>query len=216
MLQESEEIVSLAERVLGRFVVDDVVHPAAGGAIVPANTMVEERHMEAIGASGIEQIRIRSVLSCESQIGVCAACYGRDLARGTPVNIGEAVGVIAAQSIGEPGTQLTMRTFHIGGTAQRGAEASSIDTPVHGTVRITNANHVSDSDGNMVVVARNCELAVVDEARPGASCATGFPMAPAFLSRTARRWIAATPWCAGIPTTCRSLPTAAAASPIMT
>ncbi len=164
VLQGSEEIVSLAERVLGRYVLDAVRHPVTDEIIVDDDTMIEERHMDAIGDSGIESIRIRSVLSCKGHVGVCARCYGRDLARGTPVNIGEAVGVIAAQSIGEPGTQLTMRTFHIGGTAQRGAESSSIDTPVKGTVKIINPQFVTDSGGNRIVLVRNCEIMVVDEA----------------------------------------------------
>jgi DNA-directed RNA polymerase subunit beta' len=108
-------------------------------------------------------MKIRSVLTCESQIGVCARCYGRDLARGTPVNIGEAVGVIAAQSIGEPGTQLTMRTFHIGGAAQRGAEQSSVEASHEGTVTIKNRNVVTNSAGVPVVMSRNCEIVLADE-----------------------------------------------------
>ena len=169
-VQGSEEAVSLAERVLGRYPLEDVAHPATGETIVKAGAsedeepeMIEERHMEAIEASGVESIRIRSVLTCRSEVGVCARCYGRDLARGTTVNLGEAVGVIAAQSIGEPGTQLTMRTFHIGGTAQRGAEASSIDTPAGGAVKIVNPQVVTDSDGAAIVLGRNCEIAVIDE-----------------------------------------------------
>ena len=164
VVQGSEEIVSLAERVLGRFTLTDVVDPVTDEVVVETGTMIEEHHMEAIRASGIEQIGIRSVLSCESTVGVCARCYGRDLARGTPVNIGEAVGVIAAQSIGEPGTQLTMRTFHIGGSAQRGAVSSSIDTPATGTVEIRNPQLVEDSDGSTIVLARNSEIVIRDEA----------------------------------------------------
>jgi DNA-directed RNA polymerase subunit beta' len=160
--QGSEEIVSLAERVLGRYTLDDVRHPSTDEILLEKDTMVEEKHMEAIQESGLERIRIRSVLTCQSDIGVCGMCYGRDLARGTTVNMGEAVGVIAAQSIGEPGTQLTMRTFHIGGTAQRGNESSSIDTPVEGKVTITNPQLVTDSDGNVIVLARNCEVLILD------------------------------------------------------
>ena len=107
---------------------------------------------------------IRSVLTCESRVGVCGKCYGRDLARGTVVNIGEAVGVIAAQSIGEPGTQLTMRTFHIGGAAQRGAEQSSIEAASDATVEIKNRNIVMNSSGMPVVMGRNLELVLFDEA----------------------------------------------------
>ncbi|MBC6438924.1 MAG: DNA-directed RNA polymerase subunit beta' [Rhodospirillales bacterium] len=164
VVQGSEEIVSLAERVLGRYLLDDMVHPVTDEVLIEADTMIEERHMELIANSGVERMRIRSVLTCESEIGVCGRCYGRDLARGTTVNMGEAVGVIAAQSIGEPGTQLTMRTFHIGGTAQRGADSSSIDTPAEGTVKIVNPQVVDDSDGNTIVLARNCEVLIVDAA----------------------------------------------------
>ena len=127
-------VSSLSERILGRTTSEDVPDPATGKLLVPRNTLIEETEAEQIEKAGVEVMKIRSVLTCESQIGVCARCYGRDLARGTPVNIGEAVGVIAAQSIGEPGTQLTMRTFHIGGAAQRGAEQSSVEASHEGTV----------------------------------------------------------------------------------
>ncbi len=120
-------IVSIGERILGRTIQEDVVHPETGELILPKGKLVDENDVEAVEKAGVEQVKIRSVLTCETKDGVCAACYGRDLARGTPVNIGEAVGVIAAQSIGEPGTQLTMRTFHIGGAAQKGAEQASVD-----------------------------------------------------------------------------------------
>ena len=108
-------------------------------------------------------MKIRSVLTCDSRVGVCGHCYGRDLARGTPVNIGEAVGVIAAQSIGEPGTQLTMRTFHIGGAAQRGAEQSSVEASHEGTVAVKNRNVVMNSQGTPVVMSRNCEIVLSDD-----------------------------------------------------
>ena len=108
---------TLAARVLGRTAAEDVKHPVTGDLIIKDGELIEERHGELIVKSEVQEVRIRSVLTCEAEQGVCAKCYGRDLARGTPVNIGEAVGVIAAQSIGEPGTQLTMRTFHIGGAA---------------------------------------------------------------------------------------------------
>src|SRR5690606_28051225 len=111
-------VASIGQRVLGRTALEDVTHPTTGEVIVQAGRLIDERDVEAIEAAGIQTVRIRSALTCEVRTGVCAVCYGRDLARGTPVNIGEAVGVIAAQSIGEPGTQLTMRTFHMGGTAQ--------------------------------------------------------------------------------------------------
>src|SRR5947208_769931 len=118
VVDSGQVIATLGHRVLGRTAAEDVVAPATGKVVVPAGTLIDERDVEKIEKGGVQAIRIRSVLTCETKNGVCAKCYGRDLARGTPVNLGEAVGVIAAQSIGEPGTQLTMRTFHIGGTAQ--------------------------------------------------------------------------------------------------
>ena len=122
--------------------------------------MIEEQHIEAITAAGIQEVKIRSVLVCESKNGVCATCYGRDLARGTPVNHGEAVGVIAAQSIGEPGTQLTMRTFHIGGAAQI-ADQSFIESNFEGTVRMRNRNVARNSDGELIVMGRNVAVVIV-------------------------------------------------------
>jgi DNA-directed RNA polymerase subunit beta' len=156
-------VSSLSERILGRTVAEDVLDPATNKVLVPRNTLVEETEAEQIERAGVEVMKIRSVLTCESQIGVCARCYGRDLARGTPVNIGEAVGVIAAQSIGEPGTQLTMRTFHIGGAAQRGAEQSSVEASHEGTVIIRNRNVVTNSQGVPVVMSRNCEIVLSDD-----------------------------------------------------
>jgi DNA-directed RNA polymerase subunit beta' len=162
VMQGSEEIVSLSERVLGRFALDPIVDQGTDEVIVDAGEMIQEQHMNLIENAGIEQIRIRSVLTCNSEIGVCGKCYGRDLARGTTVNLGEAVGVIAAQSIGEPGTQLTMRTFHIGGTAQRGSESSSIESAIDGVAKIANPRLVEDGEGNTIVLGRNCELILVD------------------------------------------------------
>jgi DNA-directed RNA polymerase subunit beta' len=156
-------VSSLSERILGRTASEDVLDPATNQILVPRNTLIEETEAERIEKAGVEVMKIRSVLTCESQIGVCARCYGRDLARGTPVNIGEAVGVIAAQSIGEPGTQLTMRTFHIGGAAQRGAEQSSVEASHEGTVTIRNRNVVTNSQGVPVVMSRNCEIVLVDD-----------------------------------------------------
>ena len=156
-------VSSLSERILGRTASEDVLDPVTSQVLVPRNTLIEETEAEAIEKAGVEVMKIRSVLTCESQIGVCARCYGRDLARGTPVNIGEAVGVIAAQSIGEPGTQLTMRTFHIGGAAQRGAEQSSVEASHEGTVTVRNRNVVTNSQGVPVVMSRNCEIVLVDD-----------------------------------------------------
>lgn len=155
-------VVPISERVLGRVVQEDVINPDTGEVVVHKGKLVDEKDAEAIEKAGVEKVYIRSVLTCECKDGVCAACYGRDLARGTPVNIGEAVGVIAAQSIGEPGTQLTMRTFHIGGAAQRGAEKSSIEANVSGTVSIENANIVKDKNGVGIVMVRNSELVIKD------------------------------------------------------
>jgi DNA-directed RNA polymerase subunit beta' len=129
--------------------------------IVPNGTLLEEPQVDAIIAAGVQELRIRSVLTCETTTGVCGKCYGRDLARGTPVNIGEAVGVIAAQSIGEPGTQLTMRTFHIGGAAQI-SEQSFVESNFEGKIRIKNKNVVTNSDGQNVAMARNMVVAVLD------------------------------------------------------
>ena len=122
--------------------------------------MIQEWHIDRINAAGIQEVKIRSVLTCESKNGVCATCYGRDLARGTPVNMGEAVGVIAAQSIGEPGTQLTMRTFHIGGAAQI-ADSSFIETNFDGTVAFRNKAIARNAEGDLMVMARNVAIVVL-------------------------------------------------------
>ncbi len=162
VMDGGEVVSSLSERILGRTAAEDVLDPADGSVIVKANELIGEIDSMHIEKLGVESVKIRSVLTCEAKVGVCAKCYGRDLARGTPVNIGEAVGVIAAQSIGEPGTQLTMRTFHIGGAAQRGAEQSSVEASHDGTVTIRNRNVVSNSAGAPIVMSRNCEIALND------------------------------------------------------
>src|SRR5215208_3714435 len=154
-------VASLASRILGRSTAEDLVD-ANGTVIVPAGTMIEEQHIEAITAAGIQEVKIRSVLVCESKNGVCGTCYGRDLARGTPVNHGEAVGVIAAQSIGEPGTQLTMRTFHIGGAAQI-ADQSFIESNFEGAVRMRNRNVARNSEGELIVMGRNVAVVIVGQ-----------------------------------------------------
>jgi len=158
-------IEPLSERVLGRSAVDDIVDPLSGALLVKAGDLIDEVGVELIDKAGIEELRIRSVLTCDTKIGVCGKCYGRDLARGTKVNIGEAVGVIAAQSIGEPGTQLTMRTFHIGGAAQRGAEQSNVEASHDGTLQVRNRNIVMNSQGIPVVMGRNTELVLIDAAQ---------------------------------------------------
>ena len=162
VIEAGEVIVSLGTRVLGRTTAEDVLNPATGEVIVPKNHLIDEADVDLIEEANLQAIKIRSVLTCEAKNGVCGACYGRDLARGTPVNMGEAVGVIAAQSIGEPGTQLTMRTFHIGGTAQV-ADNSYIESNHTGTVKIVNRNVVKDSNGVLVVMGRNVQVQVLDE-----------------------------------------------------
>ncbi len=162
VLDGGEVISSLAERVLGRTAAEDVIDPATNEVIVKRDDLIDEVAADRIDRAGVEQAKIRSVLTCDTKIGVCGKCYGRDLARGTPVNAGEAVGVIAAQSIGEPGTQLTMRTFHIGGAAQRGAEQSSVEASHDGIVTVKNRNVVGNSQGAQVVMSRNCEIAITD------------------------------------------------------
>jgi DNA-directed RNA polymerase subunit beta' len=161
VLEGGEVIVSLSDRILGRSASVNIVDPLSGEVIVKAGEMIQEIEVDRIETAGIDTILIRSVLTCESKSGVCGACYGRDLARGTPVNAGEAIGVIAAQSIGEPGTQLTMRTFHIGGTAQLESQAGFESIHV-GTVKVLNRNVVTDSEGRLVVMGRNTEVLVID------------------------------------------------------
>ena len=163
VMDGGEVVASLAERILGRAVAEDVVDPVSNAVIMARGALINEEDGDRIERAGVEAVKIRSVLTCDSTVGVCALCYGRDLARGTPVNPGEAVGVIAAQSIGEPGTQLTMRTFHIGGAAQRGAEQSSVEASHDGKVSIKNRNVVINSQNVPVVMARNCEILLFDE-----------------------------------------------------
>jgi DNA-directed RNA polymerase subunit beta' len=162
VMSGADVVVSLSERILGRFAAQDIVHPLTGNVIVARNEMFDEVKAEAVETAGVDSVFVRSVLTCETQIGVCAKCYGRDLARGTPVNMGEAVGVMAAQSIGEPGTQLTMRTFHIGGAAQKGAEKSSVEATIPATVEIRHHNVVKNSSGVTIVMGRNTEIVLKD------------------------------------------------------
>jgi DNA-directed RNA polymerase subunit beta' len=161
LIDAGEVIASLGSRVLGRTAAEDVKDPVSGEVLVARNSEILESHVEAIEKAGIQSVRIRSVLTCATKFGVCAKCYGRDLARGTPVNMGEAVGVIAAQSIGEPGTQLTMRTFHIGGTAQV-LDESFIESNHDGIIRMRNRNVVRDSSGKLIVMGRNMSLVIED------------------------------------------------------
>jgi DNA-directed RNA polymerase subunit beta' len=161
IIDAGQVVASLGSRILGRTTAEDVRDPSSNKIVVKKNTLLEEPQVEAITAASVQELRIRSVLTCETTGGVCGKCYGRDLARGTPVNMGEAVGVIAAQSIGEPGTQLTMRTFHIGGAAQI-SEQSFIESNFDGKIKIKNKNIVTNSDGETVVMSRNLVIAVQD------------------------------------------------------
>ena len=161
-------IENLAERILGRTSMEEIVHPLTEAVLIRKDEIIDEDTATAIEEAGIDKVRVRSPLTCETVVGICAKCYGRDLARGTPANQGEAVGVIAAQSIGEPGTQLTMRTFHIGGAAQRGAEQSSVEAAQAGTIRVANRNVVIGADGQPVVLARNTEIIPDRRAQPRA------------------------------------------------
>jgi len=161
-VNDGEVVASLAERVLGRVAADDIVVPGTDEVIVKKGELIDERRADAISTHGVQHCRIRSPLTCEAEEGVCAMCYGRDLARGTLVNIGEAVGIIAAQSIGEPGTQLTMRTFHIGGVAQ-GGQQSFLEASQEGRIEFRNANLLSNANGEQIVMGRNMSLAIIDE-----------------------------------------------------
>ena len=161
IVQGGSTIASLGERILGRTTAEDIIDSKTGEALVRQGTLLDEAHIAAIEAIGVQSVKIRSPLVCESKGGVCGACYGRDLARGTPVNIGEAVGVIAAQSIGEPGTQLTMRTFHIGGAAQIN-EQSHLDAIADGKVEYRELRTIADKRGRKISLSRSGELAIMD------------------------------------------------------
>ena len=154
-------VAPLAIRILGRTTAEDIKDPTSGDVVIKANTLLTEPEVDRVVKAGVQEVKIRSVLTCETKVGVCGACYGRDLARGTPVNMGEAVGVIAAQSIGEPGTQLTMRTFHIGGAAQIN-EQSFIESNFDGKIVIKNKNIARNSEGQSIGMVRNMVVAVVD------------------------------------------------------
>ncbi len=162
VVHDGEIVSSLAERILGRTAGEDVLVPGSDEIIVAKGEVIGERRADAITAAGVQTVAIRSPLTCEAEEGVCAACYGRDLARGTRVNVGEAVGIIAAQSIGEPGTQLTMRTFHIGGVAQ-GAQQSFQEANVEGTVAFSNPNLLTNPMGEQVVTGRNMQMSISDD-----------------------------------------------------
>ncbi|NOQ41102.1 MAG: DNA-directed RNA polymerase subunit beta', partial [Desulfuromusa sp.] len=163
-LTEGGEVIErVGDRILGRVALDDIVDPVTDELLVEANQLIDEGLVAIIEEAGLERIKIRSVLTCKSKRGICGLCYGRDLARGHLVNLGEAVGVIAAQSIGEPGTQLTMRTFHIGGTASRRAEQTALEARFDGSLKYINLTTVDNADGFPVVMNRKGEIAVVDD-----------------------------------------------------
>ena len=162
VVDSGEEIVSLSQRLLGRVPCEDIIDPGTNEVIAKKGEIIEEYQIPLLDQANLVSVKLRSVLTCETKRGACATCYGRDLARGTPVNIGEAVGVIAAQSIGEPGTQLTMRTFHIGGTAQV-MDNSYVESNADGSVKIENLNILKDSDDRNIVIGRTTTINVIDE-----------------------------------------------------
>jgi DNA-directed RNA polymerase subunit beta' len=164
LVEGGDVVEGLGERVLGRVVVEDVLKPGGKGTVLlPAGTLIDEELVRLLEQQGVDQVMVRSPITCDTRYGVCSMCYGRDLARGRIINIGEAVGVMAAQSIGEPGTQLTMRTFHIGGAASRAAASSSLEVRNKGTLRFHNVKTVSHEKGHLVAVSRSGEIGVVDE-----------------------------------------------------
>src|ERR1700682_273804 len=164
LIEGGEVVESLRERVLGRVTAADVVNPETQATLFHAGSLLDEDAVERIETRGIDEVKVRTPLTCDTRYGLCAACYGRDLGRGTRVNVGEAVGVIAAQSIGEPGTQLTMRTFYIGGAASRAAVASSVEAKSNGTVRFTaTMRYVTNAKGEQIVISRSGEAIIADD-----------------------------------------------------
>ena len=164
LVEGGEIIEALRDRILGRVCIGDIVHPDTQEVIVPNDTLLDEDHVDQIVALGIDEVKVRTVLSCLTRFGLCAKCYGRDLGRGGLVNVGEAVGVIAAQSIGEPGTQLTMRTFHIGGAASRALVASNIEAKSNGALKFSGTMRVvKNAKGEQIVISRSGEALIVDE-----------------------------------------------------
>ncbi len=162
MIEGGDVVEPLAARVLGRVVAQDTLDPSSGEVLVPAGVMMDEAWVDRLEALGVDELKVRSPITCKTRHGVCAKCYGRDLARGHEVNVGEAVGVIAAQSIGEPGTQLTMRTFHVGGAASRATASDNIQAKHGGTVRLHNLKTVTRDTGELVAVSRSGEIAIAD------------------------------------------------------
>lgn len=163
IIEGGDVVEPLRERVLGRVTAQPVYRPGTEEMLVPAGTLLDEFKVDDLEAAGVDEIIVRSAITCEADYGVCGMCYGRDLARGHIINIGEAVGVMAAQSIGEPGTQLTMRTFHIGGAASRSAAASSVESKSKGSVRLHNMKEITNKEGKLMAASRSAELSVADE-----------------------------------------------------
>lgn len=163
LIEGGDVVEPLRERVLGRTVAEDVLIPGTEEVLLPRNTLIDEALCDVIEEHSVDQIKVRSIITCETDFGICAHCYGRDLARGHMINQGEAIGVVAAQSIGEPGTQLTMRTFHIGGAASRASAENSVQVKNTGTLKLQNAKFVINSEGHAVITSRSSELTVIDE-----------------------------------------------------
>ncbi|KAF7787509.1 DNA-directed RNA polymerase subunit beta' [Pseudoalteromonas rubra] len=163
LIEGGDVVEPLRERVLGRVVAEDVVIPGTDEVLVERNVMLDEKLCDLLEEHSVDEVKVRSVITCENDFGVCAKCYGRDLARGHIINAGESVGVIAAQSIGEPGTQLTMRTFHIGGAASRASAENSVQVKNNGSMKLHNAKFVINTDGKIVITSRSTEITVIDE-----------------------------------------------------
>ena len=163
LIEGGDVVEPLSALVLGRVLAEDLFVPGKEGEVLmPAGTLLDEARVKQLEDEAIEQVKVRSAITCENRYGICAMCYGRDLARGHMVNIGESVGVIAAQSIGEPGTQLTMRTFHIGGAASRSVTVNSVETKITGTARLQNIKTIQNTAGNNIAVSRSGELVISD------------------------------------------------------
>ncbi|WP_133405307.1 DNA-directed RNA polymerase subunit beta' [Parashewanella tropica] len=163
LIEGGDVVEPLRERVLGRVVAQDVFYPGTENVLAPRNTLLDEAWCDKLEQESVDEVIVRSVISCDTDFGVCANCYGRDLARGHIINQGESIGVVAAQSIGEPGTQLTMRTFHIGGAASRASAENNVQVKNPGTLKLHNAKSVTNSEGKLVIVSRSSELAIIDE-----------------------------------------------------
>ncbi|MDN3653301.1 DNA-directed RNA polymerase subunit beta' [Thalassotalea ponticola] len=163
LIEGGDVVEPLRERVLGRVVAQDVFVPGTEDVLFARNTLLDEAKCDTLEENSVDQVWVRSIITCDTDYGICAQCYGRDLARGHLINEGEAIGVVAAQSIGEPGTQLTMRTFHIGGAASRASAENSVQVKNNGTIKLQNAKFVSNSDGKLVITSRSSELTVIDE-----------------------------------------------------